>query len=266
MRIEVHSSMDDRLETFRDVRDGVRRVERGQFLVEGRRNVEVLARQVRFASRAVLVTPAAFDAMGETWEKLSPSVPIFVGDKRLVNEVVGYDMHRGCLAVADRREDVGLAELLTLGPTLLVAEDLTDIDNVGSLFRNGLALGADGVLLSPRCSDPLYRKSVRVSMGAVLRLPYARADAWPGDLVGLRAAGYAIVALDPLEDAEDLDAFAARAPARVALVLGSEGGGLSDGVREIADARVGIRMSRGVDSLNVATAAAVALQRLGARL
>lgn len=265
MPIEVDFSGDARLAEFRDVRDGVLRVERGQFLVEGRRNVELLARQGRFPSRAVLVTRTAFEAMGETWAQLPASVPIYVGDKKLVNEVVGYDMHRGCLAVASRGDEAAVAEIQSAGPTLVVAEDLTDSDNVGSLFRNALALGADGLLLSPRCCDPLYRKSVRVSMGAVLRLPYGRAKAWPGDLLALRAAGHALVALDPSSDAEDLDQFAERAPHRIALVVGSEGGGLSDAVREAADARVGIRMAAGADSLNVATAAAIALQRLGAR-
>lgn len=265
MPIEVDSPDDARLADFRDVRDGAVRTERGQFLVEGRRNVEVLARQRRFPSRAVLVTRTAFEAMRETWAQLPASVPIYVGDKRLVNEVVGYDMHRGCLAVADRRDEVGRAEIAQAGPTLVVAEDLTDIDNVGSLFRNALALGADGVLLSPRCCDPLYRKSVRVSLGAVLRLPYGRATAWPEDLLALGAGGHALVALDPSPGAEDLDHFAARAPRRLALVVGAEGAGLSEAVREAADARVCIPMARGVDSLNVATAAAIALQRLGAR-
>jgi tRNA G18 (ribose-2'-O)-methylase SpoU len=234
------------------------------FLVEGRRNVEVLARQDRFIPGAVLVTPAALEAMGTTWALLEDAVPIYVGEKAVVNEVVGYDLHRGCLALAHRRDEDGPEVISRRGRVLVVAEDLTDIDNVGTLFRNALALGAGGVLLSPRCCDPLYRKAVRVSMGAVLRLPYARAKRWPEDLLALKSAGYALIGLDPGRGGGSvaLDEFVLDTPSRIALLLGSEGDGLSRGVRELADALVHIPMAKGVDSLNVSTAAAIAIQRL----
>jgi len=262
--IVVHSPEDPRLAEFRDVKDGALRVRWGQFLVEGRRNVEVLARQTRFAPRAALVTRTAFDAMRETWAALPRSVPIYLGSKELVNRVVGYDMHRGCLAVACRRSEDGLAEIAASGRLIVAAEDLRDADNVGSLFRNALALGAGGILLSPRCCDPLYRKAVRVSMGAVMRLPYARASAWPDELLALRSEGYALIALDPERSAQDLDDFADRCPAKVALLVGTEGDGLSRELRELADIRVRIPMAEGVDSLNVGTAAAIAMHRLSA--
>jgi tRNA G18 (ribose-2'-O)-methylase SpoU len=261
--IVVDCAADPRLDVFRDVKDAALRTARGLFLVEGRRNVDVLARQDRFLPHSVLVTQAAFEAMRDTWELLPPAVPVHVGARSLVNEVVGYDLHRGCLAAAWRRDEDGPEVLAHAGRLVVVAEDLTDVDNVGSLFRNALALGAGGVLLSPRCCDPLYRKAVRVSMGAVLRLPYARAKDWPQALRDLRAAGYVLIALDPDPCGQGLDAFARRASGRIALVVGTEGEGISPAALELADARVRIPMVEGVDSLNVATAAAIAIARLG---
>ncbi|MEE2665864.1 MAG: RNA methyltransferase [Myxococcota bacterium] len=263
MPILVDSSDDPRLDDFRDVKDAALRLQQGLFLVEGRRNIEVLARQGRFTPRSVLLTQAAFDAMRDTWAVLPASLPIYLGGKALIEEVVGYDLHRGCLAAAQRRDEDGPEEITRRGRLVVVAEDLTDVDNLGSLFRNALALGAGGLLLSPRCCDPLYRKAVRVSLGAVLRLPYARARRWPDGLLALRSAGYALVALDPGPESIALDDFAARAPSKIALIVGTEGPGLSREVRELAEARVRIPMAAGTDSLNVATAAAIAIQRLG---
>lgn len=263
--IAIASASDPRLDEFRDVKDAALRARAGLFLVEGRRNVEVLARQHRYAPQAVLVTPAAFEAMADTWEQLPPEVPVHVASREVVNETVGYDLHRGCLATAARCDEATVGEVIAGAgrqSVVVVAEDLTDVDNVGSLFRNALALGADAVVLSPRCCDPLYRKAVRVSMGAVLRLPYARAGAWPEGLEALRARGYAVVALDPDAASEPLARYAQRAPARLALVVGSEGDGLSRSLLEVSDARIGIPMQAGADSLNVATAAAIALHAL----
>ena len=265
MPIVVHTPDDPRLAEFREIKDSHLRARRGRFLVEGRRNVDVLARQTRFAPRAAFVTRAAFDAMHETWKAMPRSVPIYLGSRELVNEVVGYDFHRGCLAVACRGTESGLDDITESGRLVVVVEDLTDVDNVGSLFRNALALGAGGVLLSPRCCDPLYRKAVRVSMGAVMRLPYARAAAWPDELLALRSRGYRLVALHPEHSVQDLDDFAAEAPAKLALLVGTEGDGLSHELLELADARVRIPMAAGVDSLNVGTAAAIAIHRLSAR-
>jgi len=263
MPIFVDSPDDPRLDDFRDVKDAALRLQQGLFLVEGRRNVEVLARQTRFTPRSVLSTPAAYEAMRDTWPLLPASLPIYLGHKALVNDVVGYDLHRGCLAAAQRRDEDDPGEITCRGRLVVVAEDLTDVDNLGSLFRNALALGASALLLSPRCCDPLYRKAVRVSLGAVLRLPYARARRWPEGLLALRSAGYALIALDPGPESITLDDFAARAPSKIALIVGTEGNGLSREVRELADVRVRIPMAAAADSLNVSTAAAIAIQRLG---
>lgn len=269
---------DARLDDFRNVRDPELRRERGLFVIEGRKNVEALVVHGRFDVKAVLVSPAAFDALAHVWSRLAPGAEIHVAPPALLDAVVGFRIHRGCLAVAHRRDALAIDDVLSplraqaaAAPRLVVAlEDLTDIDNVGSAFRNALALGASAIVLSPRCCDPLYRKAVRVSMGAVLRLPYARAERWPEGLDPFRDAGFEIVALDPAPDAGDLAALASPGgrgavgrPAGRVLVLGSEGDGLSDALRCYADARVRIPMAAGVDSLNVATAAAIAMYALG---
>jgi len=268
----IDSLDDPRLDDFRNVRDPDLRRERGLFVVEGRKNVEALVRFGRFETKAVLVTRAALDALAPVWSRLASDCELYLAEPRLLDAVVGYRVHRGCLAVGYRRDALPLGALVDAiralpedAPQLVVAlEDLTDIDNVGSLFRNALALAATGVVLSPRCCDPLYRKAVRVSMGAVLRLPYARATSWPEDLDLLRAEGFEIIALDPGEGSLELAEFAVRSRARRrVVVVGSEGDGLGDALLRHADARVRIAMAPDVDSLNVATAAAIAMHALG---
>jgi tRNA G18 (ribose-2'-O)-methylase SpoU len=177
---------------------------------------------------------------------------------------VGYDLHRGCLAMAERRDAEPVESLLPAGrgPGLaVVAEGLTNPDNVGGLFRNAMAFGVDGVLLCPRCTDPLYRKAVRVSMGGALAVPFARSRDWPRDLARLRQRDWRVVALDPRADALEVGDLAGRVDPeeRVALMVGTEGAGLSPEALEVSDWRVRIDMAPGVDSLNVATAAAIAM-------
>jgi len=158
-----------------------------------------------------------------------------------------------------------LTTLISAATRLVVLDGVTNADNVGGVFRNAAAFDASGVLLSPTTCDPLYRKAIRTSMGAALVMPFARAsDAeWPSVLPQLRAAGFSIVALTPREPSESLDAFAARArPARMALMIGTEGAGLSPEVESAADCRVRIPISGRVDSLNLAVAAGIALSRL----
>jgi tRNA G18 (ribose-2'-O)-methylase SpoU len=205
----------------------------------------------------VLVTPAALagvrDAVGD--------VPVYVVPEAAIRTVVGFDFHRGCLASGEPRSEASLESLL--GARLLVVlERVTQPDNVGAVFRGALAFGADGVLLSPGSADPLYRKAIRVSMGATLRVPFVRLGEWPGPLATLRAAGFTVIALDPRAA---LDVAEVGAPPRVALVLGSEEGGLSSAARASADREIAIRMTADADSLNVATAAAIALHGLAFR-
>jgi tRNA G18 (ribose-2'-O)-methylase SpoU len=191
-------------------------------------------------------------------------VRVFVASHATIKRVVGFNFHRGCLAIGERQETSSpsaLIEACGSGRPLLVLERLSYPDNVGAVFRNALAFAAGGVLLSPGCGDPLYRKAIRVSMGGSLQVPFACSTDWPADLERLREAGFSVLALTPHSAAADI-ARMRSFPERVALLLGAEGQGLSDAAREHADTEVRVAMAPGVDSLNVATAAAIALHRL----
>lgn len=192
-------------------------------------------------------------------------VPVFVGESSLLESLTGFNLHRGALAAMHRPDLVPVEELLRDARRVVVLEDIVDHTNVGAIFRSVAGLGADAVLVTPRCADPLYRRSVRVSMGTVLQVPWTRLAEWPVGADQLRAAGFHIAALALADDAVSLDAFAADAPERVAIVLGTEGDGLSAAALDAADTVVTIPMMHGVDSLNVASASAVALYALRVR-
>jgi tRNA G18 (ribose-2'-O)-methylase SpoU len=187
------------------------------------------------------------------------STPVLAG-------VVGFKFHRGCLALSHRPAGASVGDVTNGAALLLALEGVTDPDNVGGAFRNAAAFGVDGVLLSG-CCDPLYRKAVRTSMGHVLQMPHARVDDLSSAMDALKSAGFTIVALTPAADATPLDEYAgARGPLeRIALLAGSEAGGLSAGALAAADRRVRIPMSPGVDSLNLSTAVGIALDRLRVR-
>ncbi|APU17662.1 SpoU rRNA methylase family protein [Actinoalloteichus fjordicus] len=176
--------------------------------------------------------------------------------------IVGFHLNRGVLAVADRAPRPSAEELLSTARTLAVLEGIGDHENLGALFRNAAALGIDGVLLGGGCADPLYRRSVRVSMGHVLRVPFAELRPWPDGLGALREAGFRVAALTPDASALPLSHFEL-ASGQGAVLLGSEGPGLTAEAMDWADLRVRIPMAVGVDSLNVATAAAIAFHHLG---
>ncbi|GAA4264669.1 RNA methyltransferase [Frondihabitans peucedani] len=187
---------------------------------------------------------------------------IFVGEADLLEQLTGYHLHRGALASMHRPELPAVADVLRGARRVVVLEDIVDHTNVGAIFRAVAGLGADAVLVTPRSADPLYRRSVRVSMGTVLQVPWTRLPEWPEAQGILRSAGFEIAALALSDDAVALDEYAAHAPERVALLLGTEGDGLSRSALEAADRVVTIPMLHGVDSLNVAAAAAVALWAL----
>lgn len=187
---------------------------------------------------------------------------IFVGEADLLEQLTGYHLHRGALASMHRPTLPTVADVLRNARRVVVLEDIVDHTNVGAIFRAVAGLGADAVLVTPRSADPLYRRSVRVSMGTVLQVPWTRLPDWPAGAEILRDAGFDIAALALSADAVTLDAYAASAPERVALLLGTEGDGLSRAALEVADRVVTIPMLHGVDSLNVAAAAAVALWAL----
>jgi tRNA G18 (ribose-2'-O)-methylase SpoU len=253
---------DARIASYREVRDGrVRRA--GLFLAEGRLVVRRLL-ESRFTVRSVLATRAGLDDLGEALGK-RPWVPRYEASPKTIQAVVGFKFHRGCLALGEEGAPTPARAIIEPPGSRLVVglEDVVDPDNVGAVFRNAVAFGAAGVLFSPGCADPLYRKAIRVSMGATLAIPFATID-WREGLAALRAAGYTRVALTPHLGAQRLDAIvAAGLPSRrLAVLLGSEGAGLSEATRQSADLAVRIAMAPGVDSLNVATACAIALHRL----
>lgn len=191
-----------------------------------------------------------------------PDVPVYVGEDAALERLTGFHLHRGALASMHRPVPPEPADLLAGARRVVVLEDIVDHTNVGSVFRSVAGLGADAVLVTPRCADPLYRRSVRVSMGTVLQVPWTRLPEWTQALPLLHGAGFQIAALALGDDAIDLDVLAAEGPDRLALVLGTEGDGLSRSALAAADRVVRIPMQHGVDSLNVAAAAAVALWAL----
>ena len=255
----VPDAADPRLDDYRDLTTADRRPDRpggrGLVIAEG---VVVVRRLLAspYPVRSVLGVPRRLDELAADLDGVD--VPAYAVDADTMAAAVGFHLNRGVLAVADRAAPVDPAALARNARVLAVCEGVNDHENLGSLFRNAAALGVDGVLLGPRCADPLYRRSVRVSMGHVLRVPFAELPGpWPGALDGLRAAGLTVAALTPSPAAVPL-AAAGLGGRRTALLLGAEGPGLTAEALAAADLAVRIPMASGVDSLNVATAAAIA--------
>jgi len=237
-----------------------RRVEhgRGIFIAEG----ELVIRQL-FASpysvRSVLVTPARYERLRD----VVGGAPVFVAPLPVLEAVAGFALHRGAVASASRLPPVDPSALLAGARTVAVLEGLNDHENIGAVFSNAAALDVDAVLLSPTCADPLYRRSVRVSMGWVLRVPFATVAPWPEGLATVAAAGFELVALTPGAAAEPVTSLDGRR-GRIAVLLGAEASGLSAGALRAVHRCIRIPMRAEVDSLNVATAAAIAFHRLSA--
>ncbi len=233
----------------------------GLFVAESRLVVRELLASRRFETCSVLVTPAALDSLRQGFAGRLDELPVYVASHQLMERVVGFDVHRGCLALGRRPESTSGLPLPQLMQAALVVilEDIGNPDNIGGIFRNAAAFGAGAVLLSPHCGDPLYRKAIRVSIGATLRVPFGTVDDWPAGLDRFRSLGFTIAALTPDPAATDIGAFVPPPDARVALLLGSEGPGLGEAAAAMADVRVRIPMAADVDSLNVSAAAAIAL-------
>jgi tRNA G18 (ribose-2'-O)-methylase SpoU len=271
MRMEAIERLDDpRVAVYRNVRDPELRRARGLFLAEGSFVVRRLLSLAPERVRSLFLTPTALERLGDALAPLGHRVPVYLGTRAILSQVVGYRMHQGCLAAAERGGEPSPEALLgsLRSPLLLVLEDLANPDNVGALFRNAAAFGVGGVLLSPHCADPLSRKAIRVSMGEALRVPFAWAAPWPDGLAVLQRRGFARLALTPTPEGTDLLELggAHPLPGRAALLVGSEGRGLSAAALDRCDLRVRIPMSRDVDSLNVASAAAIALHHLARTL
>jgi tRNA G18 (ribose-2'-O)-methylase SpoU len=258
VRIEIGSASDPRLADYRNLRDVQLRehleVENGLFLAEGEKVVRRAA-VAGFTPRSFLMSERWVEPLGDVLD--NTDAPLFVLPDELVEKVTGFNVHRGALASFERRALPSVDEVLAGARTVLVLEDIVDHTNIGAIFRSGAALGIDAVLLAPRCADPLYRRSVKVGMGAVFALPWTRLPEWHSGLVGLTARGFTTVALTLTEDSVPI-AEAVAGVERLALVLGSEGHGLSDRWESSADRRATIPMAPGIDSLNVAAATAVA--------
>ncbi len=261
--VYIDDAGDPRLAPYRELPAHDARRDQASFVAESTRVVRALLEGRRFAVRSALMTERARLALDEPL-RLHAALPVYVASPPLLKRVVGFDFHRGCVALGERGADLRLDTLLAAGPRrLVVLEGATNPDNVGGVLRAAHALGADAVVLSPDCCDPLYRKAVRVSMGAVLALPWARARDWEPSLAQLRAAGFTCIALTP-HDGHDVAALGDTIPIpeRTALVLGAEGDGLRHATLAAADLRLRVPMLAGVDSLNLVTACAVALDRL----
>jgi tRNA G18 (ribose-2'-O)-methylase SpoU len=263
--IEVEDASDPRLADYVALRDvQLRRsleAEHGFFIAEGEKVVR-RAVAAGFEARSFLMSRRWLDGLRDALDDAG-EVPCYVVTDALAEEVTGFHVHRGALASMRRRPAPSVADVVDGARRVAVLEDIVDHANVGAVLRSAAALGVDGVLLSPRCADPLYRRSVKVAMGAVFSVPWTRVDDWYDAMPRLRERGFVVVALTPDESAEEIGALADdvrrdRPDARLAIVVGSEGPGLSSRWLSTADRRARIDMAAGVDSLNVAAAAAIA--------
>jgi tRNA G18 (ribose-2'-O)-methylase SpoU len=274
--VEIDSPDDPRLADYTRLTDAALRthleVEQGLFIAEG---TKVITRAVAagypvrsmLLARSRLADLPALGGTGEGSRSADNSAPVYVVPDDVAERLTGYRVHRGALASLARRPLPEVAELIAGRRRIVVLEDLVDHANVGAIFRCAAALGVDAVVLSPRCADPLYRRSVKVSMGAVFAIGYARMTGWYDGLADLKAAGFRVLALTPDESATPINAALGSAEDRVALVFGTEGDGLSARWRREADESVRIPMNpgaraAGVDSLNVVAAAAIACHLL----
>ncbi len=255
--VEITDPGDPRLADYRDLRDVQMRqsleASHGLFLAEGEKVVR-RAVAAGYRPRSFLMAPRWLDGLADV---LVGEAPVYVVSEALAEQVTGFHVHRGALASLERRPLPDLDAVLDGARSVLVLEDVVDHTNVGAIFRCGAAFGFDAVLLAPRCADPLYRRSIKVGMGAVFATPWTRLPDWHDALLDLSARGFTTVALTLAEDATPVEEAVAGAD-RLALVLGSEGHGLSPRWERAADRRAIIPMAPGVDSLNVAAAAAVA--------
>lgn len=257
--IEIDDLADPRLVDFAHRTDvALKKTGGGIYIAE---SALVLERALR-AGHTVRSVLALGGTVDEAAGLVGPDVPVFSGPGELLAELTGYILHRGLIASMERPPLPAPSELLATAKRVVILENVADPTNVGAIFRSVAAIGADAVLVTPRCSDPFYRRAIRVSMGTVLQVPWTRVGDWPSTRELLAASGFHIAALALTDDSVDLREFAATAPEKVALVLGAEGDGLTPEALAAADTVVRIPMAHGIDSLNVAATAAVAMWAL----
>ncbi|MET0199620.1 RNA methyltransferase [Rhodococcus sp. RS1C4] len=255
--IDIENSADPRLDDFRDLNSSDRRPDlpdgKGLVIAEGVLVAERLLTS-RFAPISLLGVDRRLKELGDRLDGVD--VPFYRATADVMAEAVGFHLNRGVLAAAHRPPELELADVLDGARTVVVLEGVNDHENLGSMFRNAAGLGADAVLFGAACADPLYRRAVRVSMGHVLRVPFARVPEWPRGLKILRDRGFQTISLTPNPSAIPL--AEAMTGEKVALLLGAEGPGLTEHAMRATDVRARIPMAPGTDSLNVATAAAMA--------
>lgn len=260
---DVEDPSDSRLDDFRHLNSVDRRPDlptgKGLVIAEG---VLVVQRMLasRFTPRALLGTDRRLaELMPDLVGCHAADIPYYRVSAEVMAQVVGFHLNRGVLGAASRVPEPTVAEVVVGARTIAVLEGVNDHENLGSIFRNGAGLGVDAVVFGSGCADPLYRRAVRVSMGHALLVPFARSTDWPGDLDMLREGGFRLLAMTPDPQADALSAAMAKVGDEpVAVLVGAEGPGLSEKAMRASDLRVRIPMSRGTDSLNVATAAALA--------
>ena len=262
----ITDSSDPRVSPYRNLPDPELLQSRGFFVAEGRLVVRRLLTESRYTTQSVMVTDAARAALADVLE-MRPEVPVYVVPPLLMNGITGFNIHRGCLAIGERMPPTPWRNLIGHARVIVALERVGNPDNVGGIFRNAAAFGVGAVLLDEATSDPLYRKSIRTSMGASLVVPFARVGLLPGMLSELPRDEFATVALTPASAAAPLASIASAARSRsVVLVLGHEGEGLSEDTLRACEFQARIPISSAVDSLNVASAAAIALHEVTGRL
>lgn len=233
--------------------------EHGLFIAEGEKVIR-RAIEAGYRPRSFLLAERWLAGLTDVLERW-PEVPVYVVSEELAEEVTGFHVHRGALASLHREVRHTVDEILAAGASrsrIAVLEDLVDHTNVGAVFRSAAALGVDAIFVTPRCADPLYRRSIKVSMGTVFQVPWTRIDPWPDGIQLLKDAGYLVAGMTLGDGAITLDELAAQRPPKLALVFGTEGHGLTPKADRMLDVRVTIPMMNGVDSLNVASSSAVA--------
>jgi len=273
--IRIEDIDDPRVEVYRNIRDADLVGRRGVFIAEGKLVVRVLLSRSRdsggFRAQSVLVNRSGYESMADALVGLGPGRPVYVAEQGVLDGIVGFHIHRGVLACGTREEAPDAETIIACaapgGGPLVVLEDLANHDNVGGVFRNAAAFGSPGVLLTPRCCDPLYRKAIRVSMGCALTVPYASVASAARACELLRARGWTTLALTPSGDSSELGETLRTMERvdRLAILLGAEGPGLTREAMDAADHRVRIAIAEGVDSLNVAVAGAVAMHAIYSR-
>lgn len=257
--IQITERGDPRIAPFVSVRErDLTGSSDGRFIVEGKVALKTLLTRSRFAVESLFLCETRLEPLADLIASVSAGIPVYAAPQALMDEVVGFPIHRGVLACARKGEEPPIEPLLN-SDRLVVLNQISNHDNVGAAFRNAAAFGADGVILDAGCCDPLYRKAIRVSSGSTLWLPYHRGGTGAAQIAALKAAGFTVWAMTPQAKAAPLDELTP--PNKLAILLGAEGPGLPEPLIDACQP-VRIPMRTGFDSVNVATAGAIALSHV----